>query len=58
MPAKVYLVPEVNAWVCERGGFMGIGSRMVMGIGLPLLKLLNVDEFKGVIAHEFGHYYG
>jgi Zn-dependent protease with chaperone function len=58
MPAEVYLVPDVNAWVAQRGGFMGFGGRKVMGIGLGLLQALTVSQFKGVIAHEFGHYYG
>ena len=58
MPADVYLVPDINAFVAERGGFMGIGRRRVMGIGLPLLNLMTVDELNAVLAHEFGHYYG
>jgi len=55
-PADVYLLNEVNAFVAHRGGTMGFGSRRVMGIGLPLLQALSVDEFKAIIAHEFGHY--
>ena len=35
MPAEVYLIPQMNAWVAERGGVMGFGRRRVMGIGLP-----------------------
>ncbi len=57
-PKEVYLLADVNAWVAERGGLMGIGSRRVMGIGLPLLQALSVSEFRAVLAHEFGHYYG
>jgi Zn-dependent protease with chaperone function len=58
MPADVYLVPEVNAWVAQRGGILGFGSRRVMGLGLPLLEMLSVDELRAVLAHEFGHYHG
>lgn len=58
MPRHVYLVPEVNAFVTERGGLMGLGSRRVMGIGLPLLTLLDVSGLRGVIAHELGHFHG
>jgi heat shock protein HtpX len=36
---------------------MGFGSRRVMGIGLPLLSILTVSELRGVLAHEFAHYY-
>jgi Zn-dependent protease with chaperone function len=56
MPAEVYLVSDVNAWVTHRGGIMGVGSRRVMGLGLPLLQGLTVSELKAVLAHEFGHY--
>lgn len=58
MPAEVYLVADVNAWVSARGGFMGFGSRRVMGLGLPLLQTLGVSELRAVLAHEFGHYQG
>lgn len=56
-PAEVYLVPDMNAWVAQRGGFMGIGSRRVMGLGLPLIRVLTRSEFRAVLAHEFGHYH-
>ena len=36
-PAEIYLVPLMNMGVSNRGGLMGIGSRRVMVIGLPLL---------------------
>jgi Zn-dependent protease with chaperone function len=58
MPAEVYLVPEANAWVTQRGGVMGLGSRRVMGLGLPLLPVLTISELRAVLAHEFGHYHG
>jgi heat shock protein HtpX len=58
MPSEVYLVPGVNAWVSTRGGILGIGSRRVMGLGLPLLQCLTVSQMRAVLAHEFGHYHG
>jgi Zn-dependent protease with chaperone function len=58
MPAEVYALGEMNAWVMDRGGFLGYGSKRVMGLGLPLLQVLNVSQAKGVSAHEFGHFYG
>jgi heat shock protein HtpX len=57
-PSEVYLVPDVNAWVSQRGGLMGLGSRRVMGLGLPLLQVLSISELRAVLAHEFGHYHG
>jgi heat shock protein HtpX len=58
MPSEVYLIGDVNAFVADRGGFLGRGSRRIMGIGLPLLSILTVSQFRAVLAHEFAHYYG
>jgi Zn-dependent protease with chaperone function len=53
-PQEVYLIPEVNAWVAQRGG----RESRIMGLGLPLLQILTVSRFRAVLAHEFAHYYG
>jgi heat shock protein HtpX len=58
MPERVYLIPDLNAWVAQRGGVLGIGSRRVMGLGLPLMQVLTVSQLRAVLAHEFGHYFG
>lgn len=58
LPREVYLIGDANAWVADRGGLMGIGSRRVMGLGWPLLAALNVSQFRAILAHEFAHYYG
>lgn len=58
LPQEVYLIPQVNAFVADRGGTMGFGSRRVMAIGLPLLAIMTVSELRAVLAHEFAHYYG
>jgi Zn-dependent protease with chaperone function len=58
MPREVYLDPDLNAYVAQRGGIMGFGSRRIMGLGLPLLQLLSVSELKAILAHEFGHFHG
>lgn len=55
-PAEVYALNEINAFVTQRGGVMGIGSRRVMGVGLPLVQHLTTAELTAVIGHEFGHY--
>ncbi|MEL6890995.1 MAG: M48 family metallopeptidase, partial [Actinomycetota bacterium] len=58
-PDEVYLVHDVNAFVLEDTRLLGLVTRKrVMGIGLPLIDSLSVDELRGVIAHEFGHYAG
>ncbi len=57
MPAEVYLIPDVNAFVAQRGGLLGAGSRRVMGLGLPLMQVLTLSQFRAVLAHEFAHFY-
>jgi Zn-dependent protease with chaperone function len=57
MPDDVYLTAEVNAWVAHRGGMLGFGRRRVLALGMPLMTLLTVSQFRAVLAHEFGHYH-
>jgi heat shock protein HtpX len=57
VPCEVYLIGQPNAFVADRGGTLGFGSRRVMGIGLPLFAVLNVSELRAVLAHEFAHFY-
>jgi heat shock protein HtpX len=57
MPDELYIVNDVNAFVTQCGGVMGFGSRRVMGVGLPLMQAVSVQEFTGILAHEFGHYH-
>src|SRR5436190_7586941 len=57
-PVEVYLVPDVNAGVSQRGGIMGFGGRRIMVVGLALLQVLTVSQLRAALAHEFGHYYG
>ncbi len=58
LPSEAYLEPDVNAWVSQRGGFMGMGGTRVMAVELPLLRVLTVSQLRGVLGHEFGHYHG
>lgn len=57
MPSEVYLVADANAFVLETPGKGGSGKRRIMGLGLPLLQMLSIAQFRAVLAHEFGHYY-
>lgn len=55
MPHEVYLLNEVNAFAGSRGGFLGLGRKRLLGIGLPLIAASDVSELRAVLAHEFGH---
>jgi len=58
VPRDVYLIGDANAFVADRGGVLGFGTRRIMGLGLPLLSTMTVSQFRAVLAHEFAHYYG
>jgi hypothetical protein len=53
---KVLLVPDYNAAVVQipRLGVFGWQQNYLL-IGLPLMLGLDTQEFKSVLAHEFGH---
>lgn len=57
-PAKVYLSAKVNAAVFYDLSILNLllPSRKNLEIGLPLVNVLNLGEFKAVLAHEFGHF--
>ncbi|MFP9099332.1 M48 family metallopeptidase [Flavobacterium sp. RHBU_24] len=57
-PKKVYISHEVNASVFYDSGFwsMFLPVRKNLHIGLGLMNTVTVDELKGIIAHEFGHF--
>jgi Zn-dependent protease with chaperone function len=57
-PYRVYLSPRVNAAVFYDLSLLNfiIPSRKNLEIGLGLVNILNVGEFKAVLAHEFGHF--
>lgn len=53
---RVLITDDFNAAVVQlpRLGMLG-WHRNYLLIGLPLLKSLTVEQFKAVLAHEFGH---
>jgi Zn-dependent protease with chaperone function len=58
LPRKVYISHEVNAAVMTHTGitslFWPTGKDLLIGLGL--VNILNLSEFKSVLAHEFGHF--
>jgi len=52
MPEEVYISPEMNAGVFQRG------RRRVMVVGLPLMQVMTIPQMRVVLAHKFGHYHG
>ncbi len=57
-PKKIYLSTDVNAAVFYDSGFwsMFFPVRKNLLIGLGLVNMVNMSEFKAVMAHEFGHF--
>lgn len=58
MPEDVYLNLQFNAAVSLVESRMGFGGRRILIIGMPLMQLLTIEEFRSVVAHEFGHFHG
>jgi Zn-dependent protease with chaperone function len=56
-PSRVDVDCQINASASFRRGLMSLrGNDVVLTIGLPLVAGLNMQEFAGVLAHEFGHF--
>ena len=57
-PKRVYLSPRVNAGVFYDLSLVNLlfPSRKNLDIGLALVNVLNLTEFKAVLGHEFGHF--
>ena len=57
-PRKVFISARVNASVFYDLSLLNLlwPSRKNLEIGLALVNVLNVSEFKAVLAHEFGHF--
>ncbi|WP_064966599.1 M48 family metallopeptidase [Tenacibaculum ovolyticum] len=57
-PHKVFLTDRVNASVSYDISFLNLllPSKKNLEIGLGLVNILSLGEFKAVLAHEFGHF--
>lgn len=57
-PKKIFLSNEVNASVFYDSSFwsmfMPIQKNLLIGLGL--VNSVSISEFKGILAHEFGHF--
>lgn len=56
-PKRIDFDTNVNASASFRHGLLSMfGNDLVLTIGLPLVAGLNLRQFAGVLAHEFGHF--
>ena len=57
-PRRVYVSPDVNAALIYDTSLLNlvIPPRKDLLIGLGLVNVVNLVEFKAVLAHEFGHF--
>lgn len=57
LPKRVDVDMHVNASASHRRGLWSIvGNDLVLTIGLPLVAGTTVEQFAGILAHEFGHF--
>jgi Zn-dependent protease with chaperone function len=57
-PAKILIDNAFNAAVVTIPRFGIFGQKVLLIIGLPLMRALSPEQFKAVIAHEMGHISG
>jgi Zn-dependent protease with chaperone function len=56
-PRSVYVDCQTNASASLRGGVRAfIRRELDLTVGIPLVGGLSVQQFAGVLAHEFGHF--
>lgn len=59
-PDNIYITADLNAFahLAPKRRLIGAGHRSTVGIGLPLMHSMRVNELAGIIAHEMGHLAG
>ena len=57
-PKKVFLISDINASVYYSNHIQSLffPTSKNLNIGIGLLQLTTVNELKGILAHEFGHF--
>lgn len=57
IPQKIDVNCDVNAFASFRRGILSFtGNDLALTIGLPLVAGVNLKQFAGILAHEFGHF--
>jgi Zn-dependent protease with chaperone function len=51
----ILLVHDYNAGVADVPRTALLGTKRFLVVGLPLMQALNPEQFRAVLAHEFGH---
>ncbi|MFC5749126.1 M48 family metallopeptidase [Actinomadura rugatobispora] len=58
-PDEIRLVPGVNAFVTQETRLLGlVKGKVILGVGLGLLSVVDRAGLRAVLAHEFGHISG
>lgn len=57
-PKSIYVDPDVNAYVSYSNMWLSLilPVKKDLTIGMGLISCLNLNEFKAVTSHEFGHF--
>lgn len=55
-PVEIYLTEDASIGAYHCRGFLGIGGRRCMAIGLPFLHLATLSQFDSMVARCFGHF--
>ncbi|HWF19325.1 MAG TPA: M48 family metalloprotease [Verrucomicrobiae bacterium] len=57
IPSRIDVDCKVNAGAGFRSGWRSLfGNDIIMVIGLPLVAGMDLAQFAGIIAHEYGHF--
>lgn len=57
-PERILITDEFNAAVVTMPRYGIFGQKVLLMLGLPLMKALSPEQFKAVIAHEIAHISG
>ena len=58
VPRQIYITHDINAAASFEQGMKSaiVGRNLSLHIGMPLVAGLTLQQFGGVLAHEFGHF--